>query len=254
MGQAVGRDVRLERGRRTAMNGWNMLRLCGTILLPGLVSPGWAEGTLGRAPVVCWHEDLGRGVLGGPVTDADFCVVPLVDGKLACLRLPDGEILWRRKPCRSIVAPAVIHEDRVYGAGVDAKDPVFCIHLHSGRLEWRKQAGGVLAGLCVAADAVIAVARDGTVTCLEAKDGQARWRTPVSRLALFPPVAAGSGVLIPSLGDSLFRLALRTGECIWAVEIPGGVAGAPLVLGDTVFVASQTGRVAALAVDDASPF
>ena len=115
----------------------------------------------------------------------------------------------------------------------------------SGSSLW-KTAVGKLSALAVVAgrDLVVASSEpsgDSQVVLLDGPTGRVRWRASTPTVAA-PPVIAGKVLLVP--GQTLTAYDLDSGKVTWAeTSSNGGTFSTPLVVGDAVFAATNTGSL-----------
>ena len=102
----------------------------------------------------------------------------------------------------------------------------------------------------LAGDSVYAAARDGTVTALEQKTGDRRWRVGVD-LRLSGAVGADEGtVAVASEEGVVVALEARDGKERWRARVSSEVLAPPAVGGGLVLVRSIDNRVFAFGADD----
>ena len=121
---------------------------------------------------------------------------------------------------------------------------------------WERRVGrGLLAPLVPEGSLLLATAASGRVSALSTTDGRPYWDRRIDR-------ALGNG--LTRRGDTLFvasewrqgrvfALELRRGRRIWA-ERAGPAPFAPLLLGDTAYVATADGQVVALRTENGRSF
>src|SRR5512134_729161 len=101
-----------------------------------------------------------------------------------------------------------------------------------------------------AADAVYAAARDGTVTRLDAKTGEVRWRAELE-LQLSGGVGADESVVaVASEEGEVVALDAKTGAVRWRARASSEVLAPPAIGGGLVLVRSIDNRVFAFGADD----
>jgi outer membrane protein assembly factor BamB len=102
----------------------------------------------------------------------------------------------------------------------------------------------------LAGDSVYAAARDGTVSRLDQKTGERRWRVGVDR-RLSGGVGADEGtVAVASEEGEVLALEARDGKVRWRARVSSEVLAPPAVGGGLVLVRSIDNRVFAFGADD----
>lgn len=217
-----------------------------------------------------WSTSVGSG------TDRHYLVlVPLVagemiyaaerDGRVRALNAESGRSIWdtRLKKTTITGGPGLGENLLFVGTGeglVVAMDP------NSGETRWTSQLTSEVLAPAVAANGIV-VARtgDGKLFGLNARSGERLWvyeRTvPVLTLrGNGPPVIARDLVVAGFDNGRLVALDLANGRLQWeaSIAVPGGrtdldrlvdMDGDPVVAGNTIYVASYQGQVAAVALD-----
>ncbi|MGE3796819.1 MAG: PQQ-binding-like beta-propeller repeat protein [Thermomicrobiales bacterium] len=84
----------------------------------------------------------------------------------------------------------------------------------------------------------------GSVIAIDAGTGSERWRFPTTHAASGTPAVAGGIVYAGDAGGNVYALDARTGEELWRRELETAWVSPPLVVEDTVFVATAPYRVA----------
>ncbi len=84
---------------------------------------------------------------------------------------------------------------------------------------------------------------DGGLHAFDVATGKLLWRRYIGYSTGLPPVAVGENLLaFDAKHRELLNLELRTGKLLWRQEFGEAIA-APLVVGDRVFVAAESGRL-----------
>ncbi len=100
-----------------------------------------------------------------------------------------------------------------------------------------------------AGDAVYSAARNGTVTRLDAKSGQVRWRADLE-LRLSGGVGAERLVTVASEEGEVVALNPADGKVLWRARVSSEVLAPPAIAGGLVLVRSVDNRVFAFGADD----
>lgn len=239
----------------------------------GSASHDAPQPALGAAPVRIWAANVGAGdsrklritadpvVAGGRVftLDADSAVTATSTG---------GGIVWRQ----SLVPASERGGDAgggglAYGEGMvfatTGYGELVALDPASGAVRWRQRFDSPLGGApTVAGGKVYVAARNGTATAVSAANGKLLWQLPalpkVGGVAgVSAPAVSGKFVLFPFASGHLIAADAETGGVVWQAFVEGNRAGRafasvpdftadPVIQGQTVYVGTAAGRIAAL--------
>ena len=133
----------------------------------------------------------------------------------------------------------------------------------TGALRWRHQmTGAISAAPVIVGDTVVAVGRNNVALGLDIKNGRILWQqlSPGNTAGVAgagAPAALGKLVVIPFSSGELVGTVASNGLRAWSGSVSGGnkglarnlvadISGDPVIDGRTVYVANQTGRLAAM--------
>ncbi len=158
---------------------------------------------------------------------------------------PDGTLRWAAPlglPVRG--APAVDVDGGVLVGGLDAT--VTRLDAASGRVRWRRAVGhGVIGGVATDGAGTAAVATmGGRAVGLDIARGRIVWTSSFEGPLVAPPACLGmtEGWVVATLDGSLALLS-ATGRSRARVEIGERIVRGPVVAGDAVVLATESGRV-----------
>ncbi|WP_428925391.1 PQQ-binding-like beta-propeller repeat protein [Marinibacterium sp. SX1] len=255
------------------------------ISLPAQVSnASWAQGpgtpahrttnaALRPVPVMAWATDIGEGddrkhrITAAPVVGGGR-IYTLDSRDQVTAVAPNGAVLW------SVDArPAYAGKDDATGGGLAYDDGTLYVSLGFGDLvaldaatggtRWVQELDATGSGKpMVVGDLVYVVAGDDTGWAVERSNGRIRWQLSVTE-----SIANVLGAPAPALADDLVVFAFGSGDIVgafrqgglrrWNSTVAGqrpgrsaarigDVTGAPMVVGNTVYVGNASGRIAAL--------
>ena len=123
------------------------------------------------------------------------------------------------------------------------------------RVRWQMRLGEAAHAGPVYADGVIYLPNgDGRIRAIDAATGEVLWAyraKPAS--SVFSSVAVAEGVVYAGIeGNRLYALDAGTGGVLWSVKTKGTVWTAPLVVGDSLYFASQNGFFYAMQISSRS--
>jgi outer membrane protein assembly factor BamB len=92
----------------------------------------------------------------------------------------------------------------------------------------------------------------GTVECVDAATGEARWPEPprLTAAILARPTLTPAGLLVCAVDGAAVLLDPGSGATVAAATIEGGVVGDPLVMSDRVLLATQAGWIVEAPLED----
>ncbi|MFI5894679.1 Hsp70 family protein [Actinoplanes sp. NPDC051513] len=190
-----------------------------------------------------WHRDTGHDVAARPAVDGERVYAGGGDGVLYAYEIGEKHRRWRAWAEGKIVTPPVVSDGVVVVASGDGKLNGVSAQ---GALLWRAEAGTVTDGPVVAGDAVCVAIANGTVRCVELKDGAEL--DGIADEVSISRIAGGDGVVHAAGADgSISAWDARTSQVRWRYRPErGGAAGIPVVRGGEVDVAYPDGRLVGL--------
>ncbi|GLS03723.1 hypothetical protein GCM10007860_08680 [Chitiniphilus shinanonensis] len=198
-----------------------------------------------------WRHETRYRLMATPTVAGDRVLIADGDGELAALALATGKPLWRQQPSRDTVQSriAVWQGLGIYGSRDAA---VHAFSLADGKEAWRASHGtSWVVGSALVRDNVAYIgSSDGMFfQALDAASGRELWRVDTGQNAFTAPVFA-NGQLLLTTGDAyqLDRPGRVTavgldGKRRWQAELPAGLFGQPAVVGDTLVVGAENGRL-----------
>ncbi len=206
------------------------------------------------------------GLLGGsaPAVAGKTVIVPYSSGEIYAVQASNGRVIWadnlgpvRRGDIASQITDIrglpVVDGEYVYAISHGGR--MVAIDFKTGRRVWDKLFGGVQTPW-VAGDYLYVITIDEQLVCLNRKTGQVRWvavllryEDPVSRtdpIIWNGPVLAGDRLVVTSSRGEALSISPYTGEMLGKINLPGSITLAPIVAGETIYVLSDSGELAAL--------
>ncbi|NCT84711.1 MAG: PQQ-binding-like beta-propeller repeat protein [Comamonadaceae bacterium] len=226
-------------------------------------APRWSFRTGGEARFAA-HGMFGLPRDGHKRTDPwDFYLSsPLVaDGKVVfgssdehvyALDAKSGAMVWAYKTGGMVhAAPARAGSRVIVGAWDSA---LYALDLATGALAWRHQTGadhkdsvmlGIQAAASVDGDMVYAGSRDGFLYALDAATGQLRWRHDAKGSWVPGTAAVGASRLFVPTSDGFVLAVLdkRSGRQLYEVPTKVWTFASPILVGDSLVVATMDGQV-----------
>lgn len=202
----------------------------------------WAMTAAGRR---IYSFDAGGGIVAGPTldTERDELYVGTEDGVLHMLTASTGVLRWRAEIAGAISQPPVLTDDAAYV--VTDGDVVTAVARESGEALWRYRRDAPEgfyvsdhAGLTLAGERLLTAFTSGVVVALDPSDGSLLWERDTS-VELEPgadgaprfsdvdttPLVVGETVYVASFAGGLYALELESGSVRWRDEELTGIIG-----------------------------
>ncbi|MEM0949044.1 MAG: PQQ-binding-like beta-propeller repeat protein [Pseudomonadota bacterium] len=238
----------------------------GTVFVVSTDSRGWAvDARTGRVQWETAGLPSPSGVVGGgsPAVSAGRVYLPLNSGELLSVFRQSGLRIWNtsvsgRRLGRvyaritDVTGDPVIVGDTIYTGNPSGR--TMALEVASGERLWTADYGA-LGPPVVAGGSAFVISDRNELVRLDAATGALVWSVelpyfvkerPRRREAIFDhygPTLAGSRLVVVS-GDGQMRLfSPQTGALVGAVEVPGGAASLPAVVGGTLYVVSGNGQL-----------
>ncbi|MCC6175854.1 MAG: PQQ-binding-like beta-propeller repeat protein [Chloroflexi bacterium] len=198
-----------------------------------------------------WSFETGDNVSSRPLVHADLAIVGSEDGTVYGLDAATGRQRWAFDAGAPVASwPASAGPVVVVGTddgNVIALDPV------SGRERWTYAASGAVEAPIVAdGDLILVASRDGTLAALDQStctpDCSASWEVKPGGGLRTAPIIAAEQVLVVDEDGALIALDKESGKREWSTSGPTYV-GAPILVGDSVLVATSSGGVDRIGLD-----
>jgi outer membrane protein assembly factor BamB len=206
------------------------------------------------------------GLLGSasPAVARNTVVVPYSSGEVLALLTDDGRTVWSETLSAVRQLDPLADIAQVRGLPVIDRDLVLAIS-HAGRMmavdlrqgvrAWQVDIGGVQMPWA-AGDFIYLVTNDGQVVCLQRRDGRIRWVTPLPRFAdpeaqedpirWRGPVLAGDRLILAGSHGEVISVSPYDGKALGAISLGDGVAVAPVVANNSLYLLTDGGQLIAL--------
>ncbi|HSX60920.1 MAG TPA: PQQ-binding-like beta-propeller repeat protein [Tahibacter sp.] len=211
-----------------------------------------------------WRFATRAAIRNAAAVDGETVYVGSMDNSVYALARADGRERWRNDTGAAVDAAPIVHEGRVLvgnrGAGLLSIDAA------SGETKWRLYFwGSWVESTPVVRDGVIYVGSSDLrrVSAIDPADGRAIWRTDVygwtwgtplvTKKYIYAGVAGGTPYFVRHVA-SFSVLDRRSGKLVARRPLPDtgghqwGIAGSPVLAGDTVVVATIAGSLIGIPV------
>ena len=196
-----------------------------------------------------WIADFGIPVTSGPVVTSQAVFVALSDGAILRLAIRTGEVVWRYETGAAPENSLSVRDGVV--ACVNSNNRVFVLDEETGALKWRRERPkssefamyGQSSPLIDQNGNIYAGFSDGFLVAY-ASNGTAIWSRELAPNARFKdldvnPIRMDDTLYVASSSGGLYALSVNDGHTLWQRDILGISAIVPFQ--DSLYVASQSG-------------
>ena len=198
-------------------------------------NPGWKIGTI--TPLTTPARYAGRLIVGS----ADYKMHAVAD---------NGVHIWAFKTGGRIYSSPTPDRDEVYFGSDDGQ--IYKIDIDSGILIWEFQTGDRIRSSPALDDKkVYAASWDGFVYAVDIVRGIQAWKAPIARYSSSSPAVHRGRIYVGDEEGDLHCLNAGNGASIWKTSIGGMISMCPIVTPEGVFVTSDNGTAALVAMNGA---
>jgi len=173
------------------------------------------------------------------------------DGKIYALDAKTGAVIWRHATAGRVRSSPATDGKTIYVGSFDGT--MRALDIASGKPRWVFHtkgnpvfpAGSIQSSPALAGGLVIFGARDYNLYALDAKSGREVWEQSVknSWVPSTPAIADGQVYVGSADGRALLAYDLATGKPLWTTPLDNLVFSSPVIVGDSVYIATLGGTV-----------
>ncbi|MBT3182185.1 MAG: PQQ-binding-like beta-propeller repeat protein [Deltaproteobacteria bacterium] len=166
-------------------------------------------------------------------------------GTIIAYHMSNGSVAWvrqigdRREQLYDVDGTPIFIGDSLYVTTADGR--LSCLNASTGRVLWYVDAGGSNDPLYY--DGKLYVTGGGTLSCLDPHSGHIYWQQDLDEPGLSSPAAGDNYIAVASTTDRLFLIDSNTGDVAFERYIRKGSFGDPVVIGDLLYILSNSGRM-----------
>lgn len=192
---------------------------------------------------------------GDPLTRAGQAYIGYDDGQVTALRVSDGSVLWEQRVSQpegrteldrlaDIDGPMLVVGTELYVVTYHGR--LAGLALESGRILWVKDVASA-SGLSLRRTQLAVTDKDDNVWMLDRRNGATLWRdNQLLRRQLTRPAFLGGLVAVADFEGYIHFFDADNGQIVARVEAGGSApAAAPLVVGNTLYLFDEDGRLSA---------
>ena len=178
-------------------------------------------------------------IVAPPLQVGDQLFVGTSDNHVLALNATDGSEQWDYETGHAIWGQPAFRDGRLYVNSMDRS--VYALNATTGELIWQTPLGGALPSGPILGDDLIYVSSfDGNVHALDMESGDERWSAPAADWVWGAPALENGAIYYSDIQGNVYAADAETGEQMWTQSTGVRVQSTPVVVGDMLYIASQT--------------
>ncbi|RIK24474.1 MAG: hypothetical protein DCC51_00180 [Anaerolineae bacterium] len=199
------------------------------------------ENVESGTPTELWKnsESATDKIVAPPLQVEDRVYVGTADNHVLALDVNDGTELWDFETGHAVWGQPSYRNGTLYVASMDWS--VYAINADTGDKIWETKLGGALPSKPVLGDDLLYVSSfDGNVHALDIFSGEERWAAPATDWVWGAAALADGTIYYSDIKGNIFAADALTGEQKWTIATGALIQSTPVVVGETLYIASQT--------------
>ena len=163
-----------------------------------------------------WVRDTGATMTASPVTGSEYVYIGNASGKMFCMDMESGHVVWTAELSGGILGTAAVSEKYVVCTSLDSN--IYCMDARDGGLIWRYKTKEPMVSVPLVGpgEVVYTGASDGVFRALNAESGELIWAYPgVGAYVESKPLVYRDLVIFGAWDAALYALNSREGTVKW---------------------------------------
>ena len=162
-----------------------------------------------------------------PASDGNLVVFGCDDGCVYAVSVDNGQLKWRAKALRSIVASPSISGNAVFVGSLDST--FYAFDIASGNIIWKQKLDSkIYASQSVGEKDVYVGTSEGILYSLSRETGNIEWTFKATSVISAPPLLSGNILYVGCLDKTLYAVDATTGELKWKFDAGGRIKTMPI--------------------------
>lgn len=192
-----------------------------------------------RSGKVVWTYYTNGQVRSSPRIAEGHVFIGSDDHSLHAVNLLSGRAAWKFETAAPVRSTPFVANDLVY-VGCESGD--FYAVDFRGELKWRQRAKrAVTSSPLVVGQSVFFGSLDGTLNCLDSRNGWVIWRFRLGKGTISSPCVADEFVFIGAADGFIYAVEARTAKEVWRFRTEHQVSGSPVTYKDALYCGSVDG-------------
>jgi outer membrane protein assembly factor BamB/tRNA A-37 threonylcarbamoyl transferase component Bud32 len=195
-----------------------------------------------RSGKVVWTYFTDGKVRSSPRIAEGHVFIGSDDRDLHAVNLNTGRGVWRFEAADEVRSTAFVANDLVY-FGCEAGD--FYAVDYRGTMKWHFQAKRAVTSspLVINGQSVVFTSVDGTLYCLDARNGFAIWRFRLGKGSVSSPAYSDDQIFVGAADGFIYSVEARTGKEVWRFRTENQITSSPVIYKDSLYCGSVDGNL-----------
>jgi outer membrane protein assembly factor BamB len=198
-----------------------------------------------------WQHLTDDAVTLSPTLDLTRIYLPLTGGRVYCLDLEKGSLLWTSEPGGIISAPVASNEIAVYIVtrriaedGTEAGGSLRAVDKATGLTIWaRDYQRPFTSPLMLSAGRIYSGSADGSFYALDSKNGEVIWKVETQDVVRGRTLVTGRAIYFGGDDGALRAVEPERGQLLWKFQTGGKITGQPALDEHALYFGSGDGYV-----------
>jgi outer membrane protein assembly factor BamB/tRNA A-37 threonylcarbamoyl transferase component Bud32 len=195
----------------------------------------------GRSGKVVWTYFTEGPIHSSPRIAEGHVFIGSDDHHLHAVNVKTSRSAWSFDAGDKIRSTPMVANDLVY---VGTENGELLAVDYGGTLKWSHQAKrAITSSPTAASQAVFVSSLDGTVYCLDAREGWVIWRFRLGKGSVSSPVLADNLLIVGAADGVLYCMEIQTGREVWGFRTEHQISSSPAIYRDAVYCGSVDGHL-----------
>lgn len=178
-------------------------------------------------------------IVAPPLQVGEQLFVGTADNHILALNASDGSQIWDYETEHAIWGQPALRDGTLYVSSMDWS--VYALNADTGELIWNTELGGALPSRPILGEDLMYISSyDGNVHALDIATGEPQWAAPAADWVWGAAALDNGTIYYNDIQGNVYAADALTGKQIWTIATGAVIQTTPVVVGDVLYIASQT--------------
>ena len=200
-----------------------------------------------------WRRDYGD-IEASPLLHDRHIFIGNTEGVFHCIDQETGDMVWKYElpdnAKHNGIRTSAAGSDSLIIFGAD-DGSLYALEAGRGRLCWRTNTGGSIAGSpCIAEQTVYVGNLGGTICAVDLRSGKLRWKFEAGTSIYASASFAENTIFIGTTGGTMYALDATKGTLVWKTDLGGVINSGAVIAANVLYVGTLTKTLFGLQTTD----